>query len=858
MGKWCLELLAWIVLAILLCVLPGCGGSKPPGPSLVPGKIILSPATSASLQLGGTLIFTATAQNAAGSTITPGFTFQSSDTSILNISPTGVACAGRWDATFSTCTPGASGAVQVTASALGTTSQPTIVFVHPPIDNITVTEVLNTVPPPPAGPCFPQSQSLTLQATAWSQNSDVTSTVGPFTWTANNSTVVTITPIMNSAFNVATNQATATAGTPGLTQIYASASGVSSSAFQQKTPDSSLVWDFFETCPVQSITLELSPNGVLTGQTTFATNKGTAESVTATVTDVLGNTSLANSAGAPVLTKIPLTWSASRPTSVAATSCTNLTCSISTPGPGTGVVTASCTPPTCNAGFPQVPAGLASPACVDFNGKSCQPYIPVPVYASINTVSPSGSTTAVAVGAGAISGEVQGTPATTSVVATSVDCAANNLCNTGLYNVSTSTNLTGNAIAFPFPPNSLMFDLAGDKAYMGSQFGSQLITVANLGSTTNAFAALGTITGNVLAVSPNGNLAIFSDTVHFPNQVYVANSTVSTAPTFTPLSITGAIAAAFSPDNLKAYILACVTSSTVACKTTAGVPAGNTLFVYSTLQSLQKIPLAAPATSLAFSANGAFAFLSGGSSASPIAVFDTCDNSIDTTLDSAIAASIPRPPVFLTVIPTASLPAPLLNAGEPNGKPPVPSNVLIGLDDSSLDLIATVENSIQFSTPIAPTGSCPQVIDFPSYIPNTGPPAVKFLPLNIPINIGTLQPVAFFVSPDATRAYIVTNNSSSILIYNFNTGAVTGIELAGNATPVVPANPGQAVAGISTDGTLISVAASDGLLHQISTTSGVDLTQILFPNLPSLPNAFCSLTPAPGQPCKLDLVAVKP
>ena len=106
MGKWHLERLATAVSVIALCMFAGCGGHKPPGPSLVPAKVNLSPATTASLQLGGTLIFTASAQNVAGTTIAPAFTFQSSDTSILNIAPNGAACAGRWDATFSTCTPG--------------------------------------------------------------------------------------------------------------------------------------------------------------------------------------------------------------------------------------------------------------------------------------------------------------------------------------------------------------------------------------------------------------------------------------------------------------------------------------------------------------------------------------------------------------------------------------------------------------------------------------------------------------------------------------------------------------------------------------------------------------------------------
>lgn len=797
MGKWDLEHLASVVSVIALCMVAGCGGHKPRGPSLVPAKVNLSPATSASLQLGGTLIFTASAQNVAGTNIAPAFTFQSSDTSILNIAPNGAACAGRWDATFSTCTPGGTGSVQVTATALGVSSPPTLVFVHPPIDNITLTEVLNTTPPPPAGPCLPQTESITLQATAWSQNSDVTATVGPFTWTANNASVVKITPIVNSAFNIATNQATATAATPGLTQIYASASGVSSSAFRQKTPDPSLIWDFFETCPIQSITLQLSPNGVLNGQTSFTANKGAAELTTAIVTDVLGNSSLLNNTGAPVLSKIPLTWSASEPLAVSATACTNLNCSISTPGAGAGSVTAACTPPTCNIGFPQVPPGLsASSTCAAFLGlPSCQPFIPVPVYATT-----------------AISGEVAGAPTATSVLATSVDCAPNNFCNTDLYNVSTSTNLPGNPTALPVPPNSVMFDLAGDKAYMGSQFGAQLITTSNLGSSNNPFTAIGTVTGNILAISPNGNFAIFSDTVHSPNQVYVTNLASAASPGISPFNITGATAAGFSPDGLKAFIVA---------------NGGNSIYVYSTQQALQNLTSLPAGTGSAnlvtFSPNGAFAYIAGTPPIGPaLTVLNLCDNSLADTVP------LDATPAFLRLFPS------LQAVGVPDRAR------FLTLDTTGMDLITATNTAITIgpSNP-PPQGSCPQ--------------SVTHTVQRVDLHSGTFNPVAFFVSPDGSQAYIVASDRSSILVYNFNTGAVSGIELAGNATPVVPLNPGQTVAGITTDGALLYVAASDGLLHQVSTTSAVDLAQISFPNLPSLPNPFCSL-----NSCKLDLVAVKP
>ena len=181
-----------VAILFLLPIL-GCGGGAHPGPPLFPGKITLSPANSASLTLGQTLPFVAAVQTASGTNLSTTITYISSDTSILNMSPSGVACAGHWEEGFTTCTAGASGPVQVTASALGGTSVPTYVFVHPPIDNIAVVGVLlNGVPV--QEPCLSQSQSMTVEAHAYSKGSDITASVGPFTWSANNSAVVTLRP----------------------------------------------------------------------------------------------------------------------------------------------------------------------------------------------------------------------------------------------------------------------------------------------------------------------------------------------------------------------------------------------------------------------------------------------------------------------------------------------------------------------------------------------------------------------------------------------------------------------------------------------------------------------------------------
>ncbi len=774
MVRFCSRWLMLLTSTLSLCSLAGCGGHPPPGPSPFPAKITLSPATSASVQAGGIISFSASAQNASNSAISATFIYQSSNTDILNLAANGVACAGKWDAQFVTCTPGAFGVARVTASALGSTSAPTLIFVHPPIDNIQISQVVPANSPPPACPgqqivpaacavpftannsCLSSNQQMTLQATAFSKGVDITGVVGPFVWSPGSSTVLKLTPVTSSSDNVPTNQAVVAPGAPGLTPIFATAAGVSSLPY------------YAETCPVRCIALELGSSGSQdSGQTSFATTKGTSEPVTATAVDIQGC----------VAPKPALTWSSSQPASISApTGCTTGTCSLSASQPGSGSVTASCSPPTCNIGFPLNIAGFVQP---------------LPVY----PVTP-------------ISGVVNGTIVSTSVVATSKDCSTNFSCSVALYEISTSNNLAGNPITFPEPPNSVLFDLAGDKAYAGSAFGAMLITVSNLGGTSSPFSTFNTARGKVLAVSENGDLAVLSDTQSTPNQVYVVTAASSSSAAVTPLQISGANAAAFSPDGLKAFI--------IGCKAGAGqcLNGGDTLYVFSTLQALQTIPLstsAVSATSVAFSSNAAFAFISEASgSGSSLAIYNTCNNAPSTDVSSAVQTiSLPSQPSFVKVLPDGIH--------------------IIALDNTGLDYITTA-----ISAAASPT-LCPQFISASSQ--------------RIPLGQGTFNPINFFVSPDGTHAYIVASDRSSVLVYDFNTNSVAGISFANNASPVS--------ADITVDGTLIYVAGSDGMLHEVSTTAAADLLQISFTIPSRFSTPFCSVDLTSG-PCKLDVVAVKP
>jgi hypothetical protein len=783
-------------LVCLFCLIAGlgaCGGHKPPGQSVLPGFINLSPAITTSVQMGATLTFTATAQNASGSPIGATFTFTSSNPNILSIASNGVACAGKWDAAFTTCTPQGTGVVQVTASALGGSSPVTLVFVHPPVDKVTVAEYVNTTPPPLLGPCFAQGQSITLQASAFSQGTDVTASVGEFTWTSTSSSVVALSQIKNQTYNIPTNQAVAKANIPGIAQIYASIDSVTSTPFQQVSPNPNILWDFFETCPVQNITLQLGPAGTQqSGQTNFSVNKGTAETVTAIVTDVQGN----------ILTNVPLNWSASQSGAVSAGSaCATETCSLGI-SPGAGTVTASCSPPTCNIGYPLNPPGLAT----------YPQYVPLPVYATT-----------------AISGIVSGAPASTSVLASSFDCATTYLCNVNVYDISTSKNVAGNPLTLPTAPNSFLFAPAASssKVFIGSAFGAATMDISKIGSSTSPFTSLGGTTGKVLAASINGNVAVYSDTVHTPNQVYIIDTTNATSPVTTGLNIDNATVAAFSPDGLKAYI--------------AGTDNGGnpTIFVYSALQALQSIPLPAQTTvdSIEFSPNGAFAYVitTAGNSSTTLTAYNTCDKNNSVSASQALLVK----PTFVKVIPNVHL-----EGKDPNGVP-FPDGVhIVLLDTTGFSVVTLGSTAPPIGTMTNPaTTLCPQAA---SFLTDSTGAAVE----HVDLHQGTFTPVKFFVSPDGSQVYVLASDLSLILDYSFSSNAVSGIPLAANSVPIT--------GDVTVDGTLIYVAGSDGTLHEVSTTSAADLMEIPFPPVTNFENPFCSVQDVQNQPCELDFVGVKP
>ena len=828
------------VAVLSISAITGCGGGSHPGPPLFPGHINLTPSATVSLTVGSTLGFVATAQTASGTNLATTITYTSSDPSILNLAPNGVACAGHWDAAFTTCSPGATGLVTVTASALGGSSVPTSVFVHPQIDNIAVVGVLQngaTV----QEPCLSESQSMTVEAHAYSHGTDITSSVGPFTWSANNSSVVTLTPLINSSFNFPTNQATATANAPGITYIYASANGASSNSFQQPqltNPQGapSPVLDFFATCPIQNIALELGAAG--SAQTSFSVAKGSGSSsqtVVATVTDIMGYNSLPRTDGGLVLSKVPLTWTSSQPgpISVPTTGCVQ-SCALSLANPGSATITASCSPPTCNVGFPLVPASLSTSTqitdCTNFfqaiypGFLGCQALIPTPVYSSSVFMDPSSNPPVQQLlpPTGAISGVVTGSTSLPAVFSSSIGCAHElpSSCNTFGYNVTTASS-AGNATQFPVSPNSFVSDPTGNRVWMGSDFGAEIVTPSAFGSANSAFTSLGTVTGNVLASSLGGTLAAFSDTNHVPNQVYIVNANTPSSPA--SLMIPSATLAAFTPDTLKTYI--------VGNPTQGGTP-GTSLYIYSALQALQgPITLTGPAGAIAFSPNSAFTFIAETGTSRNLTAYANCINPALAPILPADTMTLPADPILMKVMPA------LPPGSRDSSGVTIPTGIhILILDSTGFDVITST-----VSPPATAGTLCPEVIQlgFPTHVLQ-----------RLELGQGALNPLNFFFSADNTLLYVVNSTSSSIIVYSLINGAVVGgIPLQNNAIPLT--------ADISPDGGTIVIAGSDGLLHEVSTAvGGSDAAPISFPNAPNSLNPFCSFTPTAG-PCALNVAQAK-
>lgn len=710
MGKF-FSAISLASLIIACALLSSCGSGSPTklSPEVPPTGVTLSPGPNISLEVGQGISLSA-------SPAADAFTYQSSNTAVLTVGNHGEACAGTWDSLVAPkiCTAGNPGIAQVTASTLGVTSPPVTIYVHAPITRIAISKVAGQ-PQTLRPDCISQGtihgpEKWLFQATAFSGSADITQSVGPFSWQQINpgfSNIVGLSPLPDGAQGCflspqgqCLNQQIVTATTPGVGQIYASAGPFVGQPVS------------IETCRVKSISIAAAP-GNDPSVTSFLVNAGTSTVLDATVTDIADQN----------VTGVPLTWSTSNPVSVGASglSASSVFGSVGTATASNGgqaTVIASCTPPTCNAGIaPTRP--IYPQAAFNFDVRS-----------STNSAA---SPTVYATTTGCNNTAATCTPTVVSISRPS----------------ATAPFAVGTPVALLSTPNSFVFDDIGGNAYLGvdsNDFNQKGLMVFSGTSVSQVLSA----PGKVLAISPDRNSTVISDTFDSPNLLFICANCGTSARAVTTLQITGATAAAFSPDSLKAYILA-----------------GNNLYIYSKLDPLQTINLGSAGNDVAFHPEGGFAYVAGPSTA--LTPYRNCDSS---PISSA-ALNTPNAPLLIRPLPDGNsllvLDPPNIDLVSVTSLTAIDCSGTITDTTSSFDLGEGNFTPTQFF--VSPDGSTAYILGNSS----AGPPPSR-LPFVMVFNVNTQAASALSLSNSATPLSASLSPDGTLLFVGADDGAVHVID----------------------------------------------------------------------------------
>ena len=480
----------------------GCGGQ---GATSVVVNLTLTP-IQMSLNRGATAQITVQALNANNVAVaSPPLAFHSSS-SAISVSPTGLICAGQWDASFVTCftcsnpdlttnqcpannaNPLPLGSANITATALTAnvtvTSSTMVVTDHEPIDSVQVSMSAST--PSCAAPttaCVSQNGTAPFTLQAFSHDPQAcfritgststpcqvpSNTVGSVNWTVSPTQVATT----DAAIHAATNPVCVTATAPGLGAVAGSV-GVAGSAVSGSGP--------FATCAIASIHVQ---------QQKMPTPPDTETSFTAPIGGTVPLIAVVkDSSGATLTNTLPLQWRTSQPAIAGVSTSTSQGATVQALAPGTASITAACLPPACNVNF-----------------------VPLqPVY-SDNSVTAK------------ITGTIDSTVLVTTATPPSTTASSNNI-----VGIDTTTNAAGTAFVLPenLVVNSMLITPAGDPAFLGTSCTAGTITGANGAACSGLLrfdptvrtvgTPTTTITGTVLTT--DGTHVVVSDPT--TNQVFI-------------------------------------------------------------------------------------------------------------------------------------------------------------------------------------------------------------------------------------------------------------------------------------------------------------------------------------------------
>jgi trimeric autotransporter adhesin len=491
------------------------------------------------------------------------------DMTIADVEPTnGRLCAGTWNRNtgggipdFTTCMPtNKSGTVFVVASGEGASSNPLPIYVHPVVTSVVLGPLSTDCINDPATNCSPaafatQQVSCTVDPGTGCCTAPVTSqnAIALNSCASQATTGQLAARVYQNASTTLANNISCKVGhlsyTPQTSSVVtidqngvATAQQPGSTVITANISNAGSSAGFFSTCPPTSITLSV-PGIAGSNPNSVTVNPNNTQPITALVKDMNGT----------VLTGLALEFESTTPTTIPAAAAGTVTPIF----PGAAAITAVCQPPSCNPSpFNQI--GLFG------NGK----------------------------------------PVTSNPIAVT----APGINSTNLYIASTNSlyivpvDFTqpqiGAPVRLPYQPNSMVISNDGSTIYMGNSV--EIMTFSAVSNTlTNQDTS---VTGTVLAVSPDGSTVVITDPIRQFVYLYNGGGTGGIQTQFGGVGTH----AAFSPDSQTVYITLGDYNAA-----TGVITPNNQLLVHSTFTGWYQTTSAQPTTDVAIGVPSVGAFFGG-------------------------------------------------------------------------------------------------------------------------------------------------------------------------------------------------------------------------------------------------------
>jgi hypothetical protein len=701
------------------------------------------------------------------------------DITIADVEPTnGRLCAGTWNRNtgggipdFTTCTPtNKSGTVYVVASAEGASSNPLPIYVHPVVTSVVLGPLSTDCLHDPATNCSPaafatQQVSCTIDPETGCCTTPVISqnAVPLNSCLSQGATGQLAARVYQNASTTAANNISCKIGnlsyTPQTASIVtidqngvATAQQPGSTVITANIANAGSSAGFFSTCPPTSIQLCV-PNGT-SCSSSISVNPNNVQPITSVVKDMNGT----------ILTNLALEFESTTPTTIPAAAAGTVTPTF----PSSAAITAVCQPPSCNpAPFNQI--GLFG------NGK--------PVTSNPVTITAPG------------------------INSTNLYIASTN--SLYLVPVDFTQSQIGAPIRLPYQPNSMVISNDGSSIYMGSA-----IELMTFSAASNSLTAQDpTVTGTVLAVSPDGSTLVITD----PIRQFVYLYTASGGGIQTQY---GGVAthAVFSPDSQTVYI----TEGDYNASTGVITP-NNQLLVHSAFTGWYQTTSSQPTTDVALGVPTVGAFFGG----SPTTARSYCP--VTTISGGGTATNLSSTTNLF--YPDAGVLGPATNrvATTNDGL-----HVLGATRASFTDLaIGAPASSTTPAAPGLPVGACP------NQTPVTSPAT---FPTN-PVFSGALPGVTataitgIFPTSDSKTAFVTYTGTGGVVpVYTPQTtgaGTLANIPLStAIGTPIAP------VAGVvSADNqTFYAGTSGDNAVHLITKQTDGSYKDVTKPIAPMLPD----------------------